>query len=298
MRKDFNLKHLYYFWVIAQAGSIAQASDQLDLAPQTLSGQLSSFEAYTGALFARKGRGLVLTPLGQAVKAYADQIFTLTGELDQLLQQPSGQVPLKFSVGISASVHKINAYHLLAPALALDRPLNLTSVTGYLPNLLRDLRRQMLDVVISDQAQTADLGQDLYRFLLSSSPLTLFAAPELATKLAPHFPHSLDGQPLLIQGANSAYVHQLQDWLKQQHIQMQIYAEINDSALIKVFGRKGKGIFAAPTNIQHEVCRQYVVRPLGEVSTVKVEHFAICRTPRPIHLGIQGILQNAPLAHL
>lgn len=62
MLKDLNLKHLYYFWVIAEAGSIARASDQLDLSPQTLSGQLSAFEAKTGALFFRKGRGLKLTP--------------------------------------------------------------------------------------------------------------------------------------------------------------------------------------------------------------------------------------------
>ena len=76
MLKDLNLKHLYYFWVIAESGSIARASDQLDLAPQTLSSQLSAFEARTGALFFRKGRGLKLTPLGEQLRHYASQIFT------------------------------------------------------------------------------------------------------------------------------------------------------------------------------------------------------------------------------
>lgn len=41
---QLNLRHLYYFWVISREGSIAKASELLDLAPQTLSGQLATFE--------------------------------------------------------------------------------------------------------------------------------------------------------------------------------------------------------------------------------------------------------------
>ena len=46
--EQLNLRHLYYFWVISREGSIARASEVLELAPQTLSGQLATFEASVG----------------------------------------------------------------------------------------------------------------------------------------------------------------------------------------------------------------------------------------------------------
>ena len=51
-----NYKHLYYFWLVAKEGSIASASDRLNITPQTISGQLSLLEEYLGAaLFNRIG---------------------------------------------------------------------------------------------------------------------------------------------------------------------------------------------------------------------------------------------------
>ena len=44
-----NFKHLRYFWMVAKTGSIARASEQLCLAPQSISGQLSEFESKLGA---------------------------------------------------------------------------------------------------------------------------------------------------------------------------------------------------------------------------------------------------------
>lgn len=87
---QLNLRHLYYFWIISREGSIAKASELLDLAPQTLSGQLATFEeAVGGQVFSRERRRLVLTELGQLVQAYAKDIFALTGELSETLRLPT-----------------------------------------------------------------------------------------------------------------------------------------------------------------------------------------------------------------
>jgi len=296
MLKDLNLKHLYYFWVIAETGAIARASDQLDLAPQTLSGQLSAFEAKTGALFTRKGRGLKLTPLGEQVRKYANKIFALAGELDQVLRHPSSDQPIEFSVGFSASVHKMIAYRLIQPALQCGHPLQLRIVSGYLPDLLRDLKRQTLDLVISDQPITTDklarVGDVHVKHLLSSH-LSLFAAPKLAWSLRKDFPTSLHGQSLLTNDTDTQWFSELTFWLKQQNIDMKVQAEINDSALIKIFAREGMGTFTAPTVIRDEVCRQYLVEEAGEIQSVSVSHYAITRTPEPIHPGIKAVLAAA-----
>ncbi len=53
-----NYKQLNYFWQVARAGSIARASELLDLTPQTLSGQIGLLESsLEAALFKRLGRG-------------------------------------------------------------------------------------------------------------------------------------------------------------------------------------------------------------------------------------------------
>ena len=46
---NLNYKHLRYFWTVAKLGSIARASEQLHLTPQSISGQLGQLEVQTAA---------------------------------------------------------------------------------------------------------------------------------------------------------------------------------------------------------------------------------------------------------
>ncbi|MBC7185260.1 MAG: LysR family transcriptional regulator, partial [Marinobacter sp.] len=99
--EQLNLRHLYYFWVISREGSIARASEVLELAPQTLSGQLATFEASVGGrLFARERRTLILTDLGRLIQGYADDIFALTGELTETLRLDPSERPLTLRAGV------------------------------------------------------------------------------------------------------------------------------------------------------------------------------------------------------
>lgn len=89
---ELNYKHLHYFWVVAKSGTIARASEQLNLTPQTISGQLGQFEEVLGQrLFARSGRRLELTDTGRAVLGYAEEIFTLGEALKSMLAQGPGR---------------------------------------------------------------------------------------------------------------------------------------------------------------------------------------------------------------
>ena len=77
-----NYHHLFYFWTVARSGSIVAASQELFLSQPAISTQIKSLEHVLGvALFARSGRGLVLTEAGEKAFAYADQIFRLGREL-------------------------------------------------------------------------------------------------------------------------------------------------------------------------------------------------------------------------
>lgn len=86
-----NYRQLHYFWVVAKTGSIVRACEQLNLTPQTISGQISLLEQTFGiALFQRVGRQLELTEAGRQALPYAEQMFQTGNELEAMLRaQPT-----------------------------------------------------------------------------------------------------------------------------------------------------------------------------------------------------------------
>src|SRR4051812_6108646 len=102
-----NFRHLFYFWTVLRAGTIAKACEQLDLAPPTVSTQLRLLEEQLGeTLLVKRGRGLAPTDAGSVVFRYAQEIFE-TGEamIDALQQRPTGRAG-RVVIGIDDVVPK------------------------------------------------------------------------------------------------------------------------------------------------------------------------------------------------
>ena len=70
-------------------------------------------------------------------------------------------------------------------------------------------------------------------------------------------------------------------------------AEFADSALLKVFGQAGKGIFAAPSVIDAEVVEQYGVKRIARLENVHESFYAISIERRVRHPGVQLITSSA-----
>lgn len=152
-----NYRQLHYFWAVARTGSIARASAQLNLTPQTISGQISLFEhTYGLELFQRVGRQLELTETGCQTLAYAEQMFQLGGELEAMLRA-GPQEQILFRVGVADVVPKSIVYRLLAPTMELDDVLRINCREDKLERLLGDLAIQRLDLVISDSPMPNNL---------------------------------------------------------------------------------------------------------------------------------------------
>jgi LysR family transcriptional activator of nhaA len=95
-----NYRQLHYFWVVAKTGSIVRACEQLNLTPQTISGQISLLEQTYGIeLFQRVGRQLELTEAGRQALPYAEQMFQLGGELELMLRAQPNEQQILFRVG-------------------------------------------------------------------------------------------------------------------------------------------------------------------------------------------------------
>ncbi|NOR39614.1 MAG: transcriptional activator NhaR [Gammaproteobacteria bacterium] len=289
-----NYKHLHYFWAVAKEGSIARASERLNLTPQTISGQLSLLEEHLGeALFARVGRNLELTESGRLVLSYADEIFSLGGELEEMVHNlPDGR-PLLFKVGVADVVPKSIAYRLLAPALQLPEPVRIVCREGAIDALLAELAVHRVDLVIADGPIPPSVNVRGFNHQLGDCGITFFATPRLARKLGKKFPHSLNGAPMLMPGEMTVVRNRLMRWLDGLHIYPRIVGEFDDSALMKVFGRSGSGVFIAPTPTAEEVEKQYGVVSIGQTEEVREQFYAISVERKISHPAVVAITETA-----
>ena len=290
-----NFKHLRYFWMVAKSGSIARASEQLHLTPQSISGQLSEFEDVLGVkLFRRVGRGLELTETGQRMLGYADQIFTLGNELLESLQDGGQTLSVPFRVGIADSVPKMVAYRLVQPSLASRDPIKLICREGRLTTLLADLSVHRLDMVIADRPMPGNLNVRGYDHFLGESGVSVFAAESLVRQGGGRaFPAVLDGAPVLMPGAEVALHSRMLRWFESERLRPRVVGEFDDSALMMAFGQAGAGFFIGPSAIEEHVVRQYEVQVVGRIETVREQIYAITNERKLTHPIIAAICQVA-----
>ncbi|NWB88263.1 transcriptional activator NhaR [Pseudomonas gingeri] len=289
-----NYRQLHYFWVVARTGSIVRACEQLNLTPQTISGQISLLEQTFGVeLFRKAGRQLELTEAGRRTLPYAEQMFQLGNELEAMLRtQPNEQQRL-LRVGVADVVPKSIVYRLIAPTMELDEPIRITCREDKLERLLADLAIQRLDLVISDSPMPGHLDIKGYSQKLGECGISFFATPALAARHAEDFPRCLHGAPLLIPGQESVVRSRLLRWFAEQHLHPRIVGEFDDSALMQAFGQSGSGIFIAPSVIAEEVCRQYGVELIGQTDAVSESFYAISVERKVKHPGIVAITEGA-----
>ena len=289
-----NFKHLHYFWAVAKWGGIARASERLHLTPQTLSTQLRQFEERCGVkLFRPAGKGIELTEAGRMAFSYADEMFSIAGELsDALHNLPAGR-PRSFRVGVSDVVPKSLAYRMLAPALAVADPLRFICREGKLESLLADLALHRLDLVLADRSLPPGVKVRGYNHRLGESGTGFFAAPQLARQLSGAFPTSLHGQPLLLPGDDSVLRQRLLAWFERERIVPRIVGEFDDSALMKAFGRAGVGVFPVSLSVRDEVASNYDVELVGKTDAVCETYFAISVERRVTHPAVRAVIEAA-----
>ncbi len=290
-----NYKHLHYFMRVAKSGSVMRASEQLHLTPQTISGQIQLLEEALGsALFAKSGRGLVLTETGRLALGYAEEIFALGSELEEAVREhPKQGRMLEFKVGVADVVSKSIAYRLIEPATQMPEPVRIVCREWKLDNLLAELALHRLDLVISDAPIPASISVRAFNHQLGTSEVSFFATPALLETIAGAFPRCLDGAPLLMPAEDSAVGRRLRAWFQARSLHPRIVGEFDDSALAKEFGRHGAGIFVGPTVLAAEIQARFNVKTLGVATGVVDEFFAISVERRITHPCVLSITESA-----
>jgi LysR family transcriptional activator of nhaA len=287
-----NYHHLHYFWVVARTGSVRRACAELHVSQPTVSGQIQKLEETLGApLFARAGRGLTMTDTGRVVFSYADEIFSLGAQMmDDLRGRRRGR-RLPFVVGVADVVPKLVAHRLLSVLRDLPLQLQLTCREDSTTRLLAELSAHAVDVVIADIALPPSASVRAFSHLLGECGVLLCAAPALAARHRAE--GALQGAPFLLPAEGSQIRTSLDQWFREREISIDITGVFDDSALLKVFGGAGAGLFAVPDVIEEEVCRQYDVEVVARIPEIRERFYAISIERRIKHPAIAAIAAAA-----
>lgn len=289
-----NYHHLLYFWVVAREGSIARASEELRLAQPTISGQIRALEESLGEkLFARAGRGLVLTDFGRMVYEHANEIFALGQELMETVKgRPTGR-PVRFTVGVADVVPKFVARRLLEPALKLPEPIRIICREDKPDRLLADLAVHKLDIVLTDAPISPTIKIRAFNHLLGECGVVMLATREIADAHRRRFPRSLDGAPMLLPSDETAMRRSLDQWFVSHGVRPAVVGEFDDTALAKAFAQGGAGIVSIPEVIEEEVRRQYGLRRVGRIEGVRERFYAISVERKLKHPAVVAISEAA-----
>lgn len=289
-----NYKHLYYFWHVAKQGSIIKASQSLNITPQTISGQISLLEDRLGhQLFLRVGRNLALSETGHIALRYAEEIFGLGKELNDVLRGAAVSGSREFIVSAASALPKTIVHKIIEPCLALAPNLQLRCKEGPVQSILADLAIHEVDVVLSDTPVGSEFSIKAYNHHLGNSPLSFFASPAVAEIYKAGFPNSLHGAPVLLPTKQYAVRQLFDTWAEKLGLVPNIVGEFDDSALMKNFGQSGLGIFFMPSTIAEEVCHGFDVVCLGEVVELTQQFYAISAERKIKHPAIATIVDAA-----
>jgi LysR family nitrogen assimilation transcriptional regulator len=153
------LRQLQYFIEVSEFESVTKAAERLRVAQPALSRHMRSLERDLGVrLFAREGRGIVLTNAGQV---FRDRIRTLLRELDRttlevkaLSRSPGGRIDFGMPYSISQALTRVlvRRVHQELPGIALR------IIDGWTGFIIEWLLRGRLDLgIVYDHTLKSDV---------------------------------------------------------------------------------------------------------------------------------------------
>ena len=289
-----NYQHLLYFWTVVRAGGLTRASEELRLSAPTISTQLKLLDERLGEkLLTKSGRRLVPTETGRMIFRYADEIFGLGREMvDTLRGRPTGR-PLRLVIGIDDVLPKEIAHRLIEPALELETAVRVVCREASLNRLVADLAAHEVDVVLSDAPATPSLNVRAYNHHLGECGLVWMTSPTPAKDYRAAFPRSLDGAPVLLPTDDTAIRRSLDQWFDKLGVRPLVVGEFEDYALLREFGRAGRGLFPVPMVLESQFRRQFRVGRVGRAEEVRNHFYAISVERRIKNPAVIAICDSA-----
>lgn len=263
-----NYHHLRYFREVAREGHLTRAAERLNLSQSALSAQIRQLEERLGhALFARRGRQLILTEAGRIALDHAERIFGAGEELLSVLGDGAGRTrPLR--IGALSTLSRNFQLQFLRPVLAADPDaVPLALVSGSAAVLLPRLAGLALDVVLSTEPHDAVAYPGLHARHIAAQPVALVGrASRIAGRSADWL---LANQPVILPTESSIRTG-FDAYCARIGITPTIVAEVDDMAMVRLLARQDVGVALAPRVVlEDEIAAGMIMQAPGDLGIVE-----------------------------
>jgi len=270
-----NFRHLYYFWTIAQEGSVKKASEKLNLRPSGLSTQLREVEEFFGKkLFERRVRKLELNETGKLVADYCTTLFRQCDEMIESVRRVQPEKRKHIRVGVLPSLSSMHVHEFVLP-LWKDPKVSLSVVEGSLDELMYQLNNGGLEMVLSDR-NLEYREKTLVSYRLKPQKIIAVGTHKYEW-VRKRFPVSLDGVPVMHLTPNSQLRADVDRYLARHDIRPQAVGEADDLVYLRLGAERGVCVAILPqSNVQESIQKKRLMK-LGELKNVQSEMWVLVR---------------------
>ncbi|SCJ67366.1 HTH-type transcriptional regulator YofA [Anaerotruncus sp. 2789STDY5834896] len=271
------LKYLYTFKTILDAGSFQKAAERLHYAQSTVTLQMQLLsQSLSTALFEKIGRKMVLTQSGRELLPYIEEVLAAAERLQQYSQhgrQLTGTLRI-------ALPETLLSYQMSPVLAAFRRAAPAVKLSLQTPNCY-EIRRQLINgaVDIGIHYDIGGYGPSLVTQKLGSYPLVLVGSPALHQQEQDFVtPGQQKDLCLLTADKNSLYQQMFDAYLRTAAITLNGEIEILSTEAIKRSVSGNIGVSYLPRFTVEEELRQGTLRalpaavPRPEVATVCTYH--------------------------
>jgi len=236
---------LRIFQAVASEGSITKAAQKLGYVQSNVTARVQQLEKELNTQLFYRQRGMLLTPAGEKLLSYAEQIIHLLDEAHKALNdstEPTGRLML-------GATHTASAMYLpsiLANYFKLYPKVELSLMTDYSAELVEKVRHFQLHGALVKSEQNDD---SIVQELVFEEQLVLISAPEMKDI------QEVCHQPFLMNTKGCPHRDQLETWLKTIGIGNIRYLEFNhpDAIIQGVISRLGASLVPKSTVQTYEM---------------------------------------------
>jgi LysR family transcriptional activator of nhaA len=152
-----NLNHVRHFFYCAQFGSVSSAAERLGIAQPSLSSQLKTFEEEIGfRLFIRTGRGLQLTPRGEALFKKTSHLFEVVQDIENFIANEEDLDSVSFRVGVTDEIERPFLADVIGQLMKSQssKKISATIISKAHAEIVDLALGDRLDIIISDRKIT------------------------------------------------------------------------------------------------------------------------------------------------
>lgn len=274
-----NLHHLKLFRAVANEGTLTGAARRLNLSQSALSTQIKALEASLGHdLFARRGRGLVLTEAGRIALDHAEAIFRTADDLAATLRETS-RTRRALRVGALATLSRNFQMEFLRPVLG-RADVEVVLRSGSQAELLRGLGSLALDVVLTNLAPARDGESPWLIHHQAEQPVSLIGTPRRVGSAGAPLSTLLAREPLILPAADTGLRAAFDALTARLGVTPVIAAEADDMAMLRLLAREDVGLAVIPAIVVRDELASGLLLEAAQLEGIHESFLAITRERR------------------